>query len=407
MLTMMREYATEQLDKSGYLPTTAQRHAEYYRDLSQQLGTIVRGPDQAECVDRLSHGTGTGDIDNVLAAMRWYLTQDQPGSVADILWSLWLLGWISGRLVECRGRARRGLSGDSELTQLAPGSTAHGRWACSTCGSGTTTGRCQRFNRVWSSLASLGDDDVLATSLLGLSLVSSFVGDTDVAQSRRRRKRSPSSGHGADRWGQATGFSLLTWFIVGDDSFDANTEVFEEALVVADQLADEVNRAMIETNVAEQQLHLERARRGSRPARPQFAAIRRSESALPTSYAIDCAARLAAGYGTPGIAARCSAPPTACGRSSAYPAKDPTRARRGQLEEQIRPSTSTKLSYDEALADGEAMCFEKAIEFATLAVRREPHPPRRPDGHQPFVGGQPHPSACRLKSTSSPRLSSW
>ena len=62
---MMREYAMEQLGTTGDLPATAWRHAEFYRDLSQQLGTIVRGPDQAECVDRLSRGTGTGDIDNV------------------------------------------------------------------------------------------------------------------------------------------------------------------------------------------------------------------------------------------------------------------------------------------------------------------------------------------------------
>ncbi len=110
----------EQLDKSGVLSATAQRHAEYYRDLSRQVGTIVRRPrTKPTRVDWLSHGTGTGDIDNVRVAMRWYLTHDQPDAVADILWSLWLLGWISGRLVECRGWAGQALSNDSELTELA------------------------------------------------------------------------------------------------------------------------------------------------------------------------------------------------------------------------------------------------------------------------------------------------
>ena len=59
MLAMMRDCATEQLGEGEALQATGWRHADFYRTLSRELGAIVRGPNQAERVDRLSHGTGT------------------------------------------------------------------------------------------------------------------------------------------------------------------------------------------------------------------------------------------------------------------------------------------------------------------------------------------------------------
>ena len=376
MLAMMREYAVEQLGTTEDLPATARRHAEYYRDLSRQLGPIVRGPDQAECVDRLSRGTGTGDIDNVRTAMRWYLTHDQPGSVADILWALWLLGWISGRLVECRGWAREALSVGSALdpedrTRLLTVAGLLDMWL------GNYSASLPALNEGVVIAREIGDDDVLATSLLGLSLVSSFVGDTDVARVKAEEALTLFRAR-ADRWGQATGLSLLTWFIVGDDSFDANAEGFEEALVVANQLADDVNRAMIETNVAEQQLHLERYDEAAALLGRSLRRYSTVRALYPSSYAIDCAARLAARTERSRIAATLLGAGNHMRQIIGVPGEGSHQSRRALLEQQIRVQHVEPGLYDEALAGGESMTFEEAIQYAIEAVAHHfPTPPAR------------------------------
>ena len=260
------------------------------------------------------------------------------------------------------------LSNDSELTQLAHARllTVSGlldMWL------GDYDSSLPALHQGVAMARELGDDDVLASSLLGVSLVSSFVGNTEVARVNADEALTLFRGR-ADRWGQATAFSLITWFIVGADAFDANSQVFEDALVVADELADEVNRAMIETNVAEQRLHLGRHDEAAdllARSLHRYAALR---ALYPTSYAIDCVARLAAGYGNARTAASLLGAANRMREIISVPIEGSHRARRAQLEDQIRTQHVDQTSYDEALADGRAMSFDDAIEFATLAVRR-------------------------------------
>ncbi len=170
----------------------------------------------------------------------------------------------------------------------------------------------------------LGDDDVLASSLLGVSLVSSFVGDTEVARVNADEALTLFRAR-ADRWGQATAFVSSHGSSLGADTFAENSQVFEDALVVADELADEVNRAMIETNVAEQRLHLGRYDDAADLDSLAVCADTPSAEGALSNVLCDRATihascrRLMA---TPEQQHPCSAPPTASARSSACQSKD-------------------------------------------------------------------------------------
>ena len=370
MLAMMRDYAVEQLAKRDALQATGQRHADVYRALSREVGGIVRGPEQAERVERLSHGTGTGDIDNVRAAMRWYLSHEQPGAVADILWSLWLLGWISGRLVECRAWAREALAASGALTtddraRLLTVAGLLDMWL------GDYDSSMPALEEAVVVARNRGDDDVLANSLLGLSLVSSFRGDAALARSHAEEALILFRSHG-DRWGQATAVSVLTWFVVAGDTFDASTELFEDALEVASDIADEINRAMIETNVAEQRLHRAQHEDAANLLTRSLRRYGSLRALYPASYAIDCAARLCARTGQPETAATLVGAANRIRDVIGVPLEGSHGIRRRQLIEEVRHQLGNPDSYEHALARGASMSFEEAIETAIAAVAGQP-----------------------------------
>jgi predicted ATPase/tetratricopeptide (TPR) repeat protein len=370
LLALMREYAAERLDATGDQVRVSARHAAYYRRLSGEFGMAVRGPKQTETVDRLSQGSGAGDIDNVRACMRWYLTQSQPEAVAEILWSLWVLGWISGRLVECRGWARETLATDSTLDE-APRARLLTVAGLLEMWLGDYRSALPALNEAVEIAGRLDDDEVRAPSTLGLSLVSSFVGDTPAARTHAEEALRLCRAH-HDRWGESTAHSLLTWFVVGEDSFDAHVELFEDARAVADELADEVNRAMIETNLAEQRIHAAQLRDAADLLGRALQRLRRLHALYPSSYALDCAARLAARIGDPRATATLLGAANRLRQIIDVPVEGSHRARRSALIEHVRGLHDDTALFDEALARGEAMTFIEAIEFAARSVARAP-----------------------------------
>src|SRR4029078_9349977 len=115
MLGMVRDYAREKLQAVGELEATGRRHAAFYVGLSQVLRTSLRGPEQAAWVAHLG-SSGAGDIDNLRASLRWSIDHDELDDVATIVWSMWLLAWVSGRLQECRSGAHEAEAADGPLS---------------------------------------------------------------------------------------------------------------------------------------------------------------------------------------------------------------------------------------------------------------------------------------------------
>jgi predicted ATPase/DNA-binding XRE family transcriptional regulator len=111
MLETIREYALEQLDRSGEAETTQQRHAAFFLTLAEQAESYVRGAEQQRWLARLET-----EHDNLRAALA--RSQTVRGStelgvrLAGALWWFW---WVHGHWSEGRAWLERALEGGSDV----------------------------------------------------------------------------------------------------------------------------------------------------------------------------------------------------------------------------------------------------------------------------------------------------
>ncbi len=67
----VRDYAWERLEETGEADTISRLHAEHFVVFSARAGEGLRGPDEAEWMDRLDD-----DLDNLHTALRWAIAVD-------------------------------------------------------------------------------------------------------------------------------------------------------------------------------------------------------------------------------------------------------------------------------------------------------------------------------------------
>jgi DNA-binding CsgD family transcriptional regulator/tetratricopeptide (TPR) repeat protein len=97
MLESVRQYVREKLEESDEKELVLNRHAAFFFDAVEQAAPHLRGPRQIQWLDRL-----TKEHDNLRAAMRWLLEEEEPEKVARFGWALWLFWWIRGHFAEGR-----------------------------------------------------------------------------------------------------------------------------------------------------------------------------------------------------------------------------------------------------------------------------------------------------------------
>jgi predicted ATPase/class 3 adenylate cyclase len=88
MLETIREYALEQLQRSENRDAIRQRHASYYVALTEEAETKLHGQDEKLWLDRLER-----EHDNLRAALRWLMAQEQAEAglqLAGTLWEFWV-----------------------------------------------------------------------------------------------------------------------------------------------------------------------------------------------------------------------------------------------------------------------------------------------------------------------------
>jgi predicted ATPase/class 3 adenylate cyclase len=66
LLETIRDYAWERLDEADAVDTTSRRHADHFVGFAERAGEGLRGPDEAEWIDRVDD-----DLDNLFAALHW------------------------------------------------------------------------------------------------------------------------------------------------------------------------------------------------------------------------------------------------------------------------------------------------------------------------------------------------
>jgi non-specific serine/threonine protein kinase len=73
VLETLREYAREQLERAGALKAARRAHAHYFLELAERADPLLRGREQRAWFLRLER-----KHDNLRAALRWLLDQDEP-----------------------------------------------------------------------------------------------------------------------------------------------------------------------------------------------------------------------------------------------------------------------------------------------------------------------------------------
>lgn len=95
MLATVREYAWDDLERRGLLPTCVQQHAEFYSALAVRAEAHLLGAEQGTWLARLRD-----QFEDIRAAVDHYLATGQGDAAAQVVWSLYWFWWIAGRLPE-------------------------------------------------------------------------------------------------------------------------------------------------------------------------------------------------------------------------------------------------------------------------------------------------------------------
>jgi predicted ATPase/transcriptional regulator with XRE-family HTH domain len=91
MLEPVRQYALEKLEECGEARVASRSHTDLFLDLAEQAYPELRGPHQAEWLDRLEREHG-----NLRAAMGWALSAGEPETATRLGWALWVFWWLRG-----------------------------------------------------------------------------------------------------------------------------------------------------------------------------------------------------------------------------------------------------------------------------------------------------------------------
>jgi predicted ATPase len=105
MLEPIRQYALEKLEQSGEEEQVRARHAAYYTQLAVRARTALRRADQAAWLDRLSR-----EHDNLRTTLQDLLQWGEVEQVAHVGWSIWLFWALRGHTGEGRRWVKRALA---------------------------------------------------------------------------------------------------------------------------------------------------------------------------------------------------------------------------------------------------------------------------------------------------------
>ena len=97
LLETVRHYGQERLAAGGELAAAQQRHAAYYLRLAEEADPHLLGAEQRSWMDRLER-----EHDNVRAALRWSLGQDNGATALSLGGMLWRFWFTRGYLSEGR-----------------------------------------------------------------------------------------------------------------------------------------------------------------------------------------------------------------------------------------------------------------------------------------------------------------
>jgi predicted ATPase/DNA-binding SARP family transcriptional activator len=97
MLEPVRQFALELLEEGGEAGETRGRHAAFFADLAEEAYPQLRAAPQVEWLETLEQENG-----NLRAALSWALSSDDIPTAARLGWALWLFWWTRNHQTEGR-----------------------------------------------------------------------------------------------------------------------------------------------------------------------------------------------------------------------------------------------------------------------------------------------------------------
>ncbi|MCU1417054.1 MAG: putative ATPase, partial [Schumannella sp.] len=114
MLSVVREYAIEQLESAGELSRVRDVHARFFLRLGDRVELELEREHQREWVQRLGD-----ERDNLRAAERFLLDTRDWDRAAHLAWTFYVFWWVDGLLGEVRDWMQKPLASGDELSDLA------------------------------------------------------------------------------------------------------------------------------------------------------------------------------------------------------------------------------------------------------------------------------------------------
>jgi predicted ATPase/DNA-binding CsgD family transcriptional regulator len=202
MLATIRDYAVEQLARSGEVEEIWRRHAEYYVGLVEEAELELSGVGQVAWLERLER-----EHANLRAALRWAVASgavERGLRLAAGLWRYWV---IRGHLTEGRSWLRQllAVADAAEEGQAQAHGLAVAGWLAAAQGDYAEAARLHEQSLGVSRR--LRDERGRAEALRGLGVLARYAGDLTTARAHLEQSLALC---------RATGFSTGLWRVVHD-----------------------------------------------------------------------------------------------------------------------------------------------------------------------------------------------
>jgi tetratricopeptide (TPR) repeat protein len=368
MLEPVRQYALGRLEESGEAEGAGRRHADFYLALAEAAEPELKGNGQVEWLGRLDQ-----ERDNLRAALGWLLERDEIESTAHLEYSLYVFWWIRGYHAEGRRWTEATLARKSDLSSVG---RAKALFVCGAMamaqGEHTAAEACYAESQALFEAA--GDVYGGARPRLGLGLLAMSRADAQKA-TRYLRESAKAASEAGDNFWASLSLSALGMVSLGQGKDDEARTSLTEGLALAKKAGDRFSRYIALYNRSMLALRLgEHDRAAASFVEGLMFSLEVGDHAN-VAYCLEGLAAVAVVRGEADRAARLlgAAQRLREGTEAAVYTYRPDRS----LQESTIDTARERLGepeFEGARAQGKAMTFEQAVEYAlgASAIRGAP-----------------------------------
>jgi predicted ATPase len=246
MLETIREFAAERLTVRDDAASVEARHAEHFRDLSEQAEPELKGKNQRRWLARLEL-----EHDNLRTALRWALSHGRPELALRMSAALWLFWYMHGHVSEARQWLTQALAAAPSVPSSARAKALDGAgYLTGEQGEGDAARRLME-----ESLTCARDVDSSSDIAIVAAHLCSYLPDEDIGRAEALGHEAVAlAGQVGDRYTQAVALNNLgeTARIRGDNALA--TTLYEDSYRIRRELGDASRLSLSLANLGEMAL---------------------------------------------------------------------------------------------------------------------------------------------------------